>query len=162
MVHTFSLCLYLSFFFLHRVIFPPHIWSRCSILHTSGFSLDTVFSSVAGFAFELNQINLRTRQRYSLCACRTGGGWAGSGGERTGAVCALRRPSLAHTSYFQLVIVATAAAPPCCFFSCRASTWQPILKLLLAGHCSTLRMCIPQLKRNVFLTSFDHRFHDFF
>lgn len=91
-----------------------------------------------------------------------GGKGAGSDGERTGAVCALRRPSLAHTSYFQLVIVATAAAPPCCFFSCRASTWQPILKLLLAGLCSALRMCIPQLKRNVFLTSFDHRFHDFF
>lgn len=44
-----------------------------------------------------------------------------------------------------------AAAPQCCCrcrcsSSCRASTKQPKLQLLLAGLCSASRMCVPRLK----------------
>ncbi len=101
----------LIFLFFHQAIFSPHIWSRCRILHSFAFSLDTVFSSVAGFPFELNQINLRPdKDTVSVCV-EERRQW----GKRD--VCALWWPSLAHTSYFQLsfiVIIATAMAPLCC------------------------------------------------
>lgn len=55
-------------FFLLPTIFSLHIWSRCRFLHSFAFSLDTVFSSVSGFSFELNQINLRQdKDTVSVC-----------------------------------------------------------------------------------------------
>lgn len=116
-----------SIFFFHETVFSPHIWSQCRILHSFAFSLDTVFSSVAGFPFELNQINLRAdKDTVSV--------WVGEGRQwGKWDVCALWWPSLAHTSYFQLpfiVIIATVMAPLCCLFSSKPYTWLWILKLL--------------------------------
>lgn len=83
------------FFFFHQTIFSPHIWSLCWILHSFAFSLDTVFSSVAGFLFELNQISLRpVKDSVSV--------YVREARERSKDVCALWWPSLAHTSCFQL------------------------------------------------------------
>lgn len=110
-------------------LFPPYL-EPVQILHSFAFSLDTVFSSVAGFPFELNQINLRPdKDTVSVCVGegRQWGKWD---------VCALWWPSLAHTSSFQLsfiVIIATAVAPLCCLLSSKACTWLWMLELLLAS-----------------------------
>lgn len=80
---------FFSFFsFFHQTIFSPHIWSLRTILHSFAFSLDTVFSSVAAFRFELNQINLRADKDAGPAPVRVC--WRGR-------VCALRWPSLART-----------------------------------------------------------------
>lgn len=129
MVHTFSLCL--RFFFFHQTIFSPHIWSRCSILHSFACSLDTVFSSVAGFCFWIEPDQFTARQRYSLCVH-----WRGKAVREIGRVCFMMAIIGTHKSYFQLsflVIIATAMAPLCCLFSSKADTWLWMLKLLLAS-----------------------------
>lgn len=141
-----------SAFFFFLLFFSFTGWSFLPIFGVSAvFYIVLPFPWILSFhqwlAFLLNW----TRSIYdqtkiqSLCLSER----ESSEGNRTCVL--LRWPSLAHTSYFQLVIIATAMAPLCCFFSSRACTWLRILQLLLAMVCRSLNMCIP--RKNVSLTA---------
>lgn len=98
-----SLCLF--FFFSPGDLSSPYLESVQYFAYFC-FSLDTVFSSVPGFPFEVNQINLRP-DRDTVCVCVG----LGEAVREMGRVCALRWPSLALASYFQLVITASVVLP---------------------------------------------------
>lgn len=105
MVCTFSLRLRSVFFFFHRVIFPPHIWSPCSILHTFAFPWILSFHQSLAFLLKWTRSIYGQTEIQSVCVLDRGrllGKWD---------VCALRWPSLVLASYFQLVITASVVLP---------------------------------------------------
>lgn len=105
MVCTFSLRLCSVLFFFNRVIFPPHIWSRCSILHTFAFPWILSFHQSLAFLLKWTRSIYGQTEIQSVCVLDRGrllGKWD---------VCVLRWPSLALTSYFQLVITASVVRP---------------------------------------------------
>lgn len=143
MVCTFSLCLGSVFsFFSLGDLSSPYLESVQYFAYFC-FSLDTVFSSVPGFPFEVNQINLRP-DRDTVCVCVG----QGEAVREMGRVC------------FTMTITGARVLFPACYHSLRGAAFAaPGLKFWLAVVCGTAQYVCPCVQvKNKKMCSFTHMF----